>query len=81
VRDEAHRFAIAYQDTLTRKALTHSALDDVRGVGPTLKTRLLKTFGSLQGVREADEDALARVPGVSRPLARRLRETLRTNPR
>jgi excinuclease ABC subunit C len=81
VRDEAHRFAVAYQDTLKRKALTHSALDDVHGIGPTLKTRLLKTFGSLQGVREADEDALARVPGVSRPLARRLRQAMQTNPR
>lgn len=76
IRDEAHRFAVAYQDKLKRKALTRSVLDDIHGVGPTRRRRLLKTFGSVDGVRRAAVDEIARVPGVNRPLARRIHDAL-----
>jgi excinuclease ABC subunit C len=77
VRDEAHRFAIGYQDTLKRKALTRSVLDEVTGVGPEIKRRLLATFGSLEGIRRASAEEISRVPGVSRPLAARIAKALK----
>ncbi|HVL49582.1 MAG TPA: excinuclease ABC subunit UvrC [Candidatus Thermoplasmatota archaeon] len=75
-RDEAHRFALRYQRRLRAKALTQSALDGIEGVGPAKKRVLLAHFGSVEAVREAREEDLARVPGVSRALARRIREAL-----
>ncbi|HOX46333.1 MAG TPA: excinuclease ABC subunit UvrC [Myxococcota bacterium] len=71
-RDEAHRFAIGYHRKLRRKAAVRSALEDVPGVGPVLRRRLLLRFGSLTGVRQAGPAALAEVPGVSAALAARI---------
>ncbi|MBK5288140.1 MAG: excinuclease ABC subunit UvrC [Acidimicrobiia bacterium] len=58
VRDEAHRFAITYHRSLRDKKLTASVLDDVPGLGPTRRTRLLKQFGSVKRLREQDAEAL-----------------------
>lgn len=77
IRDEAHRFAIGYQGLLKRKALLRSALDDIPGVGPERRRRLLQAFGSVEAIRSSDEDALARTPGIPRALARRILESLR----
>jgi excinuclease ABC subunit C len=62
VRDEAHRFAITYHRQLRGKKMTTSVLDDVPGLGPTRKTRLLKEFGSVKKLREVDEQQLLAVP-------------------
>ena len=62
VRDEAHRFAVQYHQTVRDDVGT--ALDDVPGVGPATRSRLLRRFGSVQGVREASEDELRDVDGV-----------------
>jgi excinuclease ABC subunit C len=56
VRDEAHRFAITYHRQLRGKKMTLSVLDDVPGLGPTRKKRLLKEFGSVKKMRELDEE-------------------------
>lgn len=61
VRDEAHRFAVAYHRKLRGKRMVDSILDDVPGVGPARKRKLLRAFGSLKRMREADIDDLARV--------------------
>jgi excinuclease ABC subunit C len=58
VRDEAHRFAITYHRTLRGKKMTTSVLDDVPGLGPTRRTRLLKEFGSVKKLREQEPDTL-----------------------
>jgi excinuclease ABC subunit C len=58
VRDEAHRFAITYHRTLRDKKMTTSVLDEVPGLGPTRRTRLLKEFGSVKKLREQEPDAL-----------------------
>ena len=58
VRDEAHRFAITYHRQLRAKRMTHSVLDDVPGLGPGRRTRLLKEFGSVKKLRELDESDL-----------------------
>ncbi|NOZ76879.1 MAG: excinuclease ABC subunit UvrC, partial [Euryarchaeota archaeon] len=53
IRDEAHRFAVAYHRRLRAKGLRYSALDDVPGIGKAKKRALLKRFGSVEGVRRA----------------------------
>ncbi len=58
VRDEAHRFAITYHRTLRDKRMTTSVLDDVPGLGPARRTRLLKEFGSVKKLREQEPEAL-----------------------
>ncbi|MFC7235175.1 excinuclease ABC subunit C [Halosegnis marinus] len=62
VRDEAHRFAVAYHQQV-RDAVS-TTLDDLPGVGPELRRRLLRRFGSVEGVRNASEAELADVEGV-----------------
>jgi excinuclease ABC subunit C len=76
LRDEAHRFAITFHRQLRSKALAHSALDDVDGVGPAMKKRLLRAFGSVDGVRKASLDQLREVEGVGPRMAQRLKEAL-----
>ena len=73
VRDEAHRFALSYHQRVRRKKSMRSALE-VPGIGPSRRRALLKEFGSVRGIREASVEDLARVPGISRALAERLKE-------
>ena len=54
VRDEAHRFAITYHRNLRSKSMVDSVLDEVPGIGPTRKKVLLKKFGSIKQIRDAD---------------------------
>lgn len=77
IRDEAHRFAITYHRELRGKAMTTSVLDDIPGVGPKRKKLLLRAFGSVKRLREADADAIAAVPGVPREVAEEVAAVLR----
>ncbi len=61
VRDEAHRFAVAYHRTLRDKSMVDSILDGVAGVGPGRKKALIKRFGSVKRMREASVSELADV--------------------
>lgn len=76
IRDEAHRFAITYHKKLRSKKISSSALDDIRGIGPVLKRRLLSEFGSVAKLREASVETIASVPGVSLSLAREIKGSL-----
>ena len=58
VRDEAHRFANSFHRELRDKRMTKSVLDDVPGLGPTRKQRLLKELGSVSAVKKASLDEL-----------------------
>lgn len=62
IRDESHRFAVSYHSTLKIKRQTSSLLDEVPGFGPLTK-KLLKTFGSLRGVKKASQEQLAVIVG------------------
>ncbi|HYN81203.1 MAG TPA: excinuclease ABC subunit UvrC [Gemmatimonadaceae bacterium] len=76
IRDEAHRFAVTYnRKRRTMRTLT-SELLKVPGIGPVKRRRLLQEFGSIQGVREASEEAISKVPGFNAEQARRLLESL-----
>jgi len=59
IRDESHRFAISYHNVLARKKQTSSMLDEIPGIGPATRKKLLKTFGSMKGISEASPTELA----------------------
>jgi excinuclease ABC subunit C len=58
IRDEAHRFAITYHRQLRGKRMTKSMLDDVPGLGPTRRKRLIKELGGVKAVKEASVEQL-----------------------
>jgi excinuclease ABC subunit C len=74
VRDEAHRFAVQYHQSVRDDVGT--ALDEVAGVGPETRKRLLRRFGSVDAVREAGEDDLRDVDGVGATTAERIHRRL-----
>lgn len=76
IRDEAHRFAITYHRNLRSKSSLKSSIDMVTGIGPKRKRMLLRRFGSIQGIKDAPVDDIAAVPGLTRSLAIRLKQTL-----
>jgi excinuclease ABC subunit C len=74
VRDESHRFAVQYHQQVRDEVKT--ALDDVPGVGPELRKRLLRRFGSVDGVRAASVEELASIDGVGESRAETIRSAL-----
>ena len=70
VRDEAHRFAITYHRQLRDKKMTKSVLDDIVGLGPTRRTKLLKEFGSVKRLRELSEDDFVALSWLPDPVAK-----------
>jgi len=79
VRDEAHRFAIAYHRQKRGKAATASVLDDVPGLGPARRTTLLRHFGSVRRLRAASVEEIAAVPGIGPKLAATISAALGSN--
>ncbi len=75
-RDEAHRFAVTYNRKRRSMRTVTSELLKVPGIGPVKRRQLLKEFGSVQGVREAGEEAIARLPGFNVERARKLLQSL-----
>ena len=57
-----------------------SAIERVPGVGPARRAALLKAFGSVAALRDAEPEVVAREAGIPRPLAERVLETLRSDP-
>ncbi|HKN91186.1 MAG TPA: helix-hairpin-helix domain-containing protein, partial [Acidimicrobiia bacterium] len=76
VRDEAHRFAITYHRSRRDKAMTRSVLDDIPGLGPGRRTRLLKEFGSVKKIRALSEEELLAVPWLPDAVGRRIYDRL-----
>jgi excinuclease ABC subunit C len=72
LRDEAHRFAITFQQKAMRRRNFRSALEDIPGVGEGRKRSLLRHFGSLKRVRQATIEALSEVEGLGPAVAERI---------
>ncbi len=66
IRDEAHRFAITYQRQRRKKKTFASALDQLPGIGPIKKQRLLRHFGSLKRILAATPDEWQSIPGITK---------------
>jgi excinuclease ABC subunit C len=75
-RDEAHRFAITYHRNIRSKNSLRSSLDTVTGIGPKRKRLLIRRFGSIQGIKEASVDDITSIPGITKILALRLKQTI-----
>lgn len=78
LRDEAHRFAIGGHRAQRGKQQTHSALEEIPGLGPKRRRDLLRRFGGLQALSRAGVDDLTRVKGISRRLAESIYERFHT---
>jgi excinuclease ABC subunit C len=78
VRNEAHRFAHAYNRKLQQRRTLVSELASIPGIGPRRQRVLLERFGSVRALREASAEDIASVPGFSRTLAAQIARHLRT---
>jgi excinuclease ABC subunit C len=76
IRDEAHRFAVGYHRKVRTRRSMGSALDSIPGIGPKRKRALLRRFGSVGALKEADIDDIAASPGMTRSLAKKVKEYL-----
>jgi len=76
IRDEAHRFAVAYHRKLRGKTLTESVLDHIPNIGPKRKQSLIQHFGSMEKIREATIDELRSVKGITQKIAEDIRKHL-----
>ena len=76
VRDESHRFAVAYFTKVHKKKTFTSLLDNIPGIGPKRKRTLLKQFGTVKGIKEASTEALLTVKGMTPELVERLKGNL-----
>lgn len=74
IRDEAHRFAISYNRNLRSKKMKRSILDEIKGIGPKMKKKLLTTFGDLRGIESASMEEVAAV--VGQKVAKSIKEYL-----
>jgi excinuclease ABC subunit C len=76
IRDEAHRFAITGHRNRRGRARTTSLLERIAGIGDKRRQSLLKNLGGMREVERAGVDDLARIPGISPALARRIYDAL-----
>lgn len=76
IRDEAHRFAVGSHRQRRRREALASELEAIPGIGPRRRQALLKTFGSLEAIRQATVEELAAVPGMTRAAAQAVKEAL-----
>ena len=74
IRDEAHRFALAFHRERREKRVLHSSLDDIPGIGEKRRIALLNHFGSVQAIQQANLESLIAVDGIPEEIARRIHE-------
>jgi excinuclease ABC subunit C len=66
IRDESHRFAVSYHTVLKRQRQTASELEEIPGIGPATRKKLIRSFGSLRAVRQASLQQIAAVIGEAK---------------
>src|SRR5208337_1099587 len=77
LRDEAHRFAITYHRRRARQEMVESVLQQIPGIGPVRRRRLLQHFPNLEALKAAAVEELAAVPGLNRQVAEKVQDWLR----
>lgn len=75
-QDAVHDTAIGYHKKLREKEVTKSALDEISGIGEVKKNALLKKFGSIKKIAEADANEIAKVKGINLDLAKKIKDSL-----
>ncbi|WP_076801215.1 excinuclease ABC subunit UvrC [Latilactobacillus curvatus] len=75
IQDEVHRFAISFHRQLRGKNSLSSKLDDIKGVGPKTRTKLLKNFGSMKHIKDASVEELEAL-GISKTVAQTIKLSL-----
>lgn len=76
IQEEAHRFAIHYHKSLRSKRMTHSVLDEIEGIGPKRKAKLMEQFGSIEEIGRQRVDDLVDI-GIPKDIAKRVLMCLR----
>ena len=74
IRDESHRFALQAQRKNKRKSIKESELDMIDGIGVVLKSKLLKSFGSMKNIKSARKKDLMSVEGISEKIAIKIKK-------
>jgi len=80
IRDESHRFGVRFHRSLRNKQTLSSQLDEIPGIGPTRRKRLLKQIGSLKKISEAGVNELHRVEGIGLELAEQIHTYFNADP-
>ncbi len=76
IRDEVHRFAIGYHRRLREKALLQSPLEIIPGIGKKRRFELLRVFGSIEGIKKASVETIAKLKGFNKKVAENLLKEL-----
>lgn len=76
-QDQVHETAISYHRKLRDKQITKSELDEIKGIGETKKKELLKHFGSINKIREANIEEIAKIKGINLELAKTIKNKLK----
>lgn len=76
-QDQVHETAISYHRKLRDKQITKSELDEIKGIGETKKKELLKHFGSIKKIREANIEEIAKIKGINLELAKTIKNKLK----
>ena len=70
MQDEAHRFAIEFHRKLRSQGQVHSILDDIPGIGPARRKALMRTFASLDEIKNAEVEDLKKIPSMDEKSAK-----------
>jgi excinuclease ABC subunit C len=74
IRDESHRFAVSYHSVLKRQKQTASVLEEIPGIGPLTRKKIIRHYGSLRAAMNASEEDLAGIVGAAK--AKLIKQTL-----
>lgn len=77
IRDEAHRFAVTFHRRIRDKRLTESILEKIRGVGKKRRLELLRHFGSVENIRKASTEEIAKLKGFNKKIAQSILEEIK----